>query len=187
MSDDDGVVPFRPRRRRDTRSEAEKNRDTMLHSRTRRAAPQARQLAADQNTDARRRYIDAALRQANGRLIATGRVVPARITMALDIRGLDGPEVDEACGTAEPYVDLWECGLEVPTAEQVRLLAELTDFPVVWFYQPIPAGPLLGGPIFICGPRKCEVVESHVVDDRGVLHHNGVPRTPPTGWQGHLF
>lgn len=181
----DEVVPFR--RPRDGRSDAEKARDAGLHRRTRQAAPGARQLAADQNINDRNRYWSAATRQETQRLIATGKVVPARITMALDLRGLEGPEVDVACGTAEPYVDLWECGLEVPTVEQVELLARLTDFPVSWFYRPVAPGPLLGGPMFMCGPRRCEVVASHVVDERGVLHHNGVPREPPAGWQGHLF
>lgn len=183
---DDEVVPFRPRRPRDTRTAAEKDRDAGLHSRTRRAAPGARQLAADQNVKALQRFTTAQMRQANDRLIATGKVVPARITIALDTRGLDGPQVDIDCGTVEPYVDLWECGLEVPTAEQVRLLAELTGFPVVFFYMPIKPGPLIGGPIFLCG-RKCEVVEPSIVDERGVLHYAGETRQPPKGWQGHLF
>lgn len=182
----DSVVPFRPRRAGDTRTAAEKARDAGLHSRTLRAAPGARQLAADQNAEARRRHTDAAMRQANQRLIATGKVVPARITLALDMRGLDGPQVDIDCGTVEPYVDLWECGLEVPTPEQVRLLAELTRFPVVFFYMPIKPGPLIG-PIILCGPRKCEVVQPSIVDERGVLHYAGETRQPPKGWQGHLF
>ena len=158
----DEVVPFRARGRDNRRT--------------------TRQFAADRD-----RYWSAAARQKADALIATGRVVPARITMALDMRGLYGPAVDLACGTQEPYVDLWECGLEVPTPEQVQLLAKLTGLPPEWFYMPIEAGPLLGGSVFICGPRKCEVVASHVIDERGVLHHNGVPREPPAGWQGHLF
>lgn len=152
------------------------------------AVGRGRRLAAEQGAEDRDRYARAANRQETARLLATGRPVPARITMALDLRGLDGPGVDIACGTVEPYVDLWECGLEVPTAEQVRLLAELTQFPVRYFYLPIKPGPALGGgPIFMCGPRKCEVIAAHVIDEHGVLHHNGIPRIPPPGWQGHLF
>ncbi len=51
---------------------------------------------------------------------------PAMISIVLDARGLEGPEVDLACGVEEPAVDLWEEGKLVPTPEQVRLLAKLT-------------------------------------------------------------
>lgn len=64
---------------------------------------------------------------------AAGDVVPHRITQALDLRGLDGPEVDEACGVAEPQVDMWEAGQLYPAWESLILLAELTDFPPEFF------------------------------------------------------
>lgn len=67
--------------------------------------------------------------------VAAG-ITPSRITMALDAGDHYGPEVDVACGGAEPMVDEWEAGLRQPTAEQVELLAELTGFAVVWFTQP---------------------------------------------------
>lgn len=81
-------------------------------------------------------------------------IVPARITQALDARGLDGPEVDEQVGTYEGNpagdVDAWELGEAVPTREQVRLLAELTRMPVAFFY--IPEKPWeREGHMFICG------------------------------------
>lgn len=148
------------------------------------------ELAARQNADRRARYMGALARQQNDRLVATGRVVPARITIALDFRGLEGPEVDIACGAQEPDVDLWECGVAVPTEEQLRLLAELTDFPIHFFYTPIPPGPLLGGTgrAWFCGPKGCESPEPDYVDERGVLHYGGQPpRTPPASWQGPLF
>jgi hypothetical protein len=56
------------------------------------------------------------------------KLIPARITQALDLRGLYGPEVDEACDAAEPDVDQWEAGDLYPTWDQVLLLAKLTDF-----------------------------------------------------------
>lgn len=62
-----------------------------------------------------------------------GLLVPHRITTALDIRRLDGPEVDAACGVEEPGVDLWELGLLYPEWEQALKLALLTDFPVAFF------------------------------------------------------
>lgn len=78
--------------------------------------------------------------------------VPARITTALDLRGLYGPEVDEACGVAEPAVDQWEAGEIEPTPEQVARLAELTGFPVAFFYEPVTPGEY--GPAWICDRAK---------------------------------
>jgi hypothetical protein len=77
---------------------------------------------------------------------------PERITAALNIMNLYGPEVDEACGVEEPAVDMWEAGLLVPTREQIHRLAMLTGFPWRFFYQPAPP-PITGG--FICGDDGC--------------------------------
>lgn len=76
---------------------------------------------------------------------------PRQITMALDARGLDGPGVDEACGVAEPVVDLWEAGVLLARPEQVDLIARLTGFPPAFFYQRVPTP---AGRTFICAPRK---------------------------------
>ena len=65
-------------------------------------------------------------------------VNPRRITMALDMAGAEGPEVDIACGAAEPAVDNWEAGIEVPTARQLELLAEYTGMQVEFFHLPDP-------------------------------------------------
>ena len=70
-------------------------------------------------------------------LWAAGKVVPHRITTALDMQGLYGPEVDEACGATEPDVDMWEAGTLYPTWEQVLALARLTDYPPRFFMMPI--------------------------------------------------
>lgn len=59
------------------------------------------------------------------RLYRGGHLAPWRITMALDAEGLEGPEVDIACGAEEPDVDLWEAGVLYPTWEQVVKLAAL--------------------------------------------------------------
>lgn len=72
--------------------------------------------------------------------------VPERITLALDACGLYGPEVDLALGGAEPMVDEWEAGKRAPTREQVALLADLTGFPVEFFYR--TAASL--GPVWLC-------------------------------------
>ena len=73
-----------------------------------------------------------------------------RITSALDARGMDGPEVDEALGVAnalDTVVDAWVAGEEVPTMEEVRRLAFLTGYSVSWFFGgPLPT---LEG-VFIC-------------------------------------
>ncbi len=65
-----------------------------------------------------------------------GALRPWLLTMALDMRGLDGPEVDVACSVEEPMVDLWEAGEVYPTWEQLLALAELTGVYVWWFTMP---------------------------------------------------
>lgn len=64
---------------------------------------------------------------------AAGEVVPAAITIALDAAGLEGPEVDVACGAQEPDVDRWEAGELYPTWDQLCLLADLTGCPPHFF------------------------------------------------------
>lgn len=71
-----------------------------------------------------------------------GHVIPHRITTALDLRELYGPEVDQACGVQEPAVDEWEEGIRYPTWEQLLALARLTDFPVKFFTTMLPANPV---------------------------------------------
>lgn len=80
---------------------------------------------------------------------------PERITMALDapaapgaIGPLEGPGVDEFCGVQEPTVDLWETGEVIPSNEELALLAELTGYPVEFFFQPAPT--LDTGRVFLC-------------------------------------
>jgi transcriptional regulator with XRE-family HTH domain len=80
---------------------------------------------------------------------------PERITMALDLRELYGPEVDQALGGEEPMVDEWESGARVPDFAQVQALAEMTDSPVRFFYEPPPA-PLTGG--WLCGSDGCHTL-----------------------------
>jgi hypothetical protein len=77
---------------------------------------------------------------------------PERITMALDLRELYGPEVDQALGGEEPMVDEWESGERTPDFAQVQALAKLTDFPVRFFYMP-PPPPITNG--WICGSEGC--------------------------------
>ena len=86
---------------------------------------------------------------------------PERITQALDypaapgaVGPLEGPGVDEFCGVAEPTVDLWETGEVIPSDEELAALAELTGYPVEFFYaEPAPLD--LGRAIFCVssGPR----------------------------------
>lgn len=56
---------------------------------------------------------------------AAGRLCPDRITLTLDAKGLEGPEVDAQCLAQEPEVDLWEAGELYPTWEQTKALAHL--------------------------------------------------------------
>jgi hypothetical protein len=112
--------------------------------------------------------------------------------MALDSRGLHGPDVDPACGTwvgnPDGDVEAWENADAVPSPAQLVALAELTRYPIAWFYRPLPAGPLLGGPVHVCftNRRKSVVLAPDVVDERGVLLCEGQPREKPNP-QGALF
>lgn len=188
------VVPFG---RRGGREATAPPAVSSLSKPTRRAAPEAQALAAEQNAADRAAYTEAAIKQGNDELIAGGKVVPARITMAMNLGGHEGPEVDIACGTWEGNpagdVDGWELGETAPTADQVKLMAELTGFGEAWFYLPIKPGPLVGdgdgGIIWMCGPRGCTLVKSDWVDERGVLHYGNDPddeRQPRTVVQGSL-
>jgi hypothetical protein len=56
---------------------------------------------------------------------AAGLLSPDRITLALDAKGLEGPEVDAQCLAQEPEVDQWEAGTLYPSWEQTKALAEL--------------------------------------------------------------
>lgn len=185
------VLPFDPKRRRKGQPPTADIAlgHGFLSGPTKRAQPGARELAAEQAREENQRWATAHWKRETQRLLAEGTPVPARITMALDLRGLDGPEVDTACGAVEPAVDMWECGVEVPTGEQVKLLAELTGFPVRYFYMPVEPGPLVDG-LIICWTdgRGCQRPEPDYVDERGVLHYGGEPpRTPPKAAQGALF
>jgi hypothetical protein len=80
---------------------------------------------------------------------------PERITMALDLRMLYGPEVDQMLEGEEPMVDEWESGERIPSLTQIQALAEMTDFPVRFFYEP-PPPPLAGG--WLCGSDGCHTL-----------------------------
>jgi hypothetical protein len=145
----------------------------------------ARQLAEEQNRARREAYSAAAVSQRDGRLIASGKVVPARISIAMDIAGLDGHGVDLRCGTyhgnPDGDVDRWEQAIAVPSPEQVRLMAEATDFPIAWFYRPVKPGPTPGdGPVWICwrDRRGCQASAPDIITGQGVLLYGGQPRPP---------
>jgi len=78
---------------------------------------------------------------------------PRRITTALNLCGLYGPEVDRALGGEEPMVDEWESGARIPTVADVQALAALTGYPVRFFYQPAPP------PVeaWMCGSDGCRI------------------------------
>lgn len=80
-------------------------------------------------------YVGVAMEQAAYRAWAAGKVIPYRITTALDAEALYGPEVDAACGVEEPAVDQWEAGELYPTWEQLCALAELTHTRP-WLFTP---------------------------------------------------
>jgi hypothetical protein len=116
--------------------------------------PSARKRARIDRTLAK---VDAAAERRDPAAYWAGKTpAPERITMALNIRDLYGPEVDQMLGGGEPMVDEWESGARVPDLEQVQALAELTGFPVRFFYQPPPA-PLGEG--WVCGSDGCAPAE----------------------------
>lgn len=127
----------------------------------RRTAPKRRQHDADGNLltpDQLHERAEQARRRREARdAWAAGRVVPHRITLALDIHSLYGPEVDQACGAEEPAVDEWEEGVRYPTWEQLQALAELTGYPVEFFLMPKDGRIHAFGPddvVFICDRSK---------------------------------
>lgn len=95
-------------------------------------------------------YTGTALEQQAHRDWAAGKVIPHRITTALDAHSLYGPEVDRACGVEEPAVDRWEAGTLYPTWEQLRALATLCEVLPHLFTIP-DTGPIQG---FICDRSK---------------------------------
>ena len=107
---------------------------------------------------------DAALRRDPAAYFAGQTPTPERITMALTLCDLYGPEVDRALGGEEPMVDEWEAGTLVPDLEQVQALAELTGFPVKFFYEP-PSPPVDDG--WICGPDGCRPLGDDPAEGEG--------------------
>lgn len=67
-----------------------------------------------------------------------GRIYPHRITAALDLNNLQGPEIDQACGVKEPCVDMWEAGELYPTWTQLQALAKLCKVTTRFFTIPTP-------------------------------------------------
>jgi hypothetical protein len=54
----------------------------------------------------------------------------------------------------EPTVDLWETGELVPTADQVRALAELCGVTPTMFYLEYPPAPM-----WLCGSDGCQRID----------------------------
>lgn len=114
-------------------------------------ATQARERARARLAPARRAAAvngpnQAARTRAAHQAWAAGLTIPYMITRYLNYRGLDGPEVDRACGVEEPTVDLWEAGRVYPTWEQLTALADLCRVPVWRFVEDDNIGR-----VFLCG------------------------------------
>jgi hypothetical protein len=137
-----------------------------------------------------RTYMTALLEQRERKAIEArqGKPYPRRITQALDSRELYGPEVDIACGAVEPAVDRWETGEEVPTWEQLEKLAELTHYPIAFFFME-PGEPLTG---FMCirggkgkgcypltGDPPADVEQLDLIPEEAVERVSKPPRPDP--------
>lgn len=79
---------------------------------------------------------------------------PSRITLALDLNNMYGEAVDFALGVPSGTVDQWEEGALVPSEEEVRRLATLTEFATVWFYEPQDVSAPV---VTACGEDGCHV------------------------------
>jgi hypothetical protein len=113
-----------------------------------------RLTAVEANRIGLRRYRSEVDEETAHKLWSEGKLIPHRITMALDLRELYGPEVDAACGAVEPDVDRWEAGELYPTWQQLLLLAELTGFLPKWFFMPVNPEPMWTSlDIHMPGPR----------------------------------
>ena len=113
---------------------------TQERARSKRVLQAAAQTAHDQRRTLLR--IDALA----GRRVPT----PSRITCALDLCGLDGPQVDADLGVLEDppvVVDEWEAGRRVPTWDNIVALAALTNMLPEWFYGPVMPDT---GTAFVC-------------------------------------
>lgn len=130
----------------------------------------------------------AARTRAARRAWAAGLTIPYMITRYLDYRGLDGPEVDRACGVEEPTVDLWEAGRVYPTWEQLTALADLCRVPVWRFVEDDNIGR-----VFLCGLGQTKDITPPVTRfDPLALAAAGInpyPTDPPadTNGQGRLI
>lgn len=89
---------------------------------------------------------------------------PWALTQALDSRDLYDPELSNALDVPVGEVDRWEEGITIPTVEQAKAIAEVTGYPLRFFYQDKPP-PQIDG-MFIC-PGGWTEVEQYVSIGRG--------------------
>lgn len=102
-----------------------------------------------------------------------GRWCTSRLTLALNVAGLEGAACDRALGVAGPrgqdlcVVDWWETGRVVPTPLELLILAHRTGRTPEFFFGP----PLeVSGSVFLCG-RGSQTRGRMVIDpDTGITH-----------------
>ncbi len=102
---------------------------------------------------------------------AAGLVVPQRITEALNVKGLVGPEVDEKCLATEPDVDRWEAGDLYPSWEQLVALSKLTGRTPLFFTLP-------SDPLFILDTSMRFHLPEHRIEEIHRDYRNAVQRYP---------
>lgn len=82
---------------------------------------------------------------------------PWALTLALDAGGHYDPELSEALGCSVGDVDRWEEGIEIPTVEQAGRIADVTSYPLRWFYRVGP--PPIMEHVFMCPGGPVELDE----------------------------
>lgn len=98
------------------------------------------------------RFPDPETRTEEARLVwEFGELSPYKLTLWMDYRGINGPEVDHHCGVEEPTVDQWEAGTVYPTWEQLLALAEFCQIPVWYFTEESVVDQ---GQFFICSRSR---------------------------------
>jgi len=77
-------------------------------------------------------------------------LVPLRIKQAYTARELDKADLSNIMGVAMSTISRWEQGRENPSQQDIYRLSDILDFPIHFFYKPMPVKICADSPLFIC-------------------------------------